>query len=261
MSRGRIVVCDDDADLRDMVAEFLTRRGFAIAEADCAAQMVERLNEAPTDAVILDINMPGTDGLTALRDLRATGPHAKVPVVMLTAASDVTDRIIGLELGADDYLGKPVNLRELEARLKAVLRRTSTEGAAPDAACDGATNDTAEAAGEAGPGAAPAPPANQTVAVGVCTLDLTAAKLLSADGTDIPITAMEFALLKVFVRNKGRVLNRDQLLEQAHDRGWDPFDRSIDIRISRLRRKIEQNPQKPQVLRTVRGIGYVFGGK
>lgn len=250
MSRGRIVVCDDDADLRDMVAEFLTRRGFTTVEADCADQLVERLNEAPADAVILDINMPGTDGLTALRDLRATGPHAKVPVVMLTAACDVTDRIIGLELGADDYLGKPVNLRELEARVKAVLRRSASEPAA-----------SAPAAAEAAVPAVETQPAlSATVAVGRCTLDLEGAKLFGPEGEDIPMTAMEFALLKVFVRNKGRVLNRDQLLEQAHDRGWDPFDRSIDIRISRLRRKIEQNPQKPEVLRTVRGIGYVFGG-
>ncbi|MEL6219558.1 MAG: winged helix-turn-helix domain-containing protein, partial [Pseudomonadota bacterium] len=183
----------------------------------------------------LDINMPGEDGLSALRGLRAT--NNAVPVLMLTATAEVVDRILGLEMGADDYLGKPVDLRELEARLKTVLRRSVTpEAEAPKPAAKGGRQ-----------------------AFGPCTLDLDAAMLFGADGAEIPITAMEFALLKVFVENRGRVLNRDQLLEKAHDRGWDPFDRSIDIRISRLRRKIEPNAQKPEVIRTVRGVGYIFG--
>ncbi|MCG8441354.1 MAG: winged helix-turn-helix domain-containing protein, partial [Caulobacterales bacterium] len=147
------------------------------------------------------------------------------------------DRILGLEMGADDYLGKPVDLRELEARLKTVLRRRS------------------------GPAAEPATAGGGRIAFGACELDLDAATLFAADGAEIAITAMEFSLLKVFAENRGRVLTRDQLLEQAHDRSWDPFDRSIDIRISRLRRKIEANASKPELIRTVRGVGYIFGDR
>ena len=154
----------------------------------------------------------------------------------LTATAEVVDRILGLEMGADDYLGKPVDLRELEARLKTVLRRRTSSPAEAE---------TGEIEGR--------------IPFGPCTLDLEAAQLFGPEGEEIQITAMEFSLLKVFANNRGRVLNRDQLLEQAHDRDWDPFDRSIDIRISRLRRKIEPNATKPEVIRTVRGIGYVFG--
>ncbi|MFD2854747.1 winged helix-turn-helix domain-containing protein [Seohaeicola zhoushanensis] len=153
---------------------------------------------------------------------------------MLTAAGEVVDRIIGLEMGADDYLGKPVDLRELEARIKAVLRRRV---------------EAAPAVRQEAPGRA---------RFGAYMLDLEAARMEAEDGSELPLTAMEFSLLKTFALNKGRVLNRDQLLEQAHDRPWDPFDRSIDIRISRLRRKIEKNPEKPAVIRTIRGIGYLY---
>jgi len=239
----RVVVCDDEADLREMVVEFLGRRGYDCVEAGDADGLRGRLAEGPADAVILDINMPGEDGLSALRGLRAAGPQPEVPVIMLTAAGDVVDRIVGLEMGADDYLGKPVDLRELEARLKAVLRRRGPGAASASSA-------------DAAPATASSP---KDVAVGNCRLDMAAARLFDAAGNEIPLTAMEFSLLKVFVENRGRVLNRDQLLEQAHDRSWDPFDRSIDIRISRLRRKIEPNPAKPEVIRTVRGLGYVFG--
>lgn len=226
-----ILVCDDEEDVRDMLGEYLNRRGFKVSTAGDAKELREVLGLGSIDAIILDINMPGEDGLSALRSLRAEND---VPVIMLTATAEVVDRILGLEMGADDYLGKPVDLRELEARLKTVLRRR-------------------------------APPADAAAAVegrvpfGPCTLDLDAAMLYDPDGKEISITAMEFSLLKVFARNRGRVLNRDQLLDQAHDRDWDPFDRSIDIRISRLRRKIEPNAAKPEVIRTVRGVGYVFG--
>lgn len=231
---AHILVCDDEADVREMLGEYLERRGFEVSLAVDAPTMRTAIEAHAPDAVVLDINMPGEDGLSALRRLRAEGD---LPVIMLTATADVVDRILGLEMGADDYLGKPVNLRELEARLKTVLRR--------------AQSPTAHS---------PAAPA-ATVDVGACVLDLEAATLKDADGADIPITAMEFQLLKVFTANRGRVLTRDQLLEQAHDRSWDPYDRSIDIRISRLRRKIETNAVKPELIRTVRGVGYVFGGR
>lgn len=228
----RVLVCDDEPDVREMLQEYLAKRGFAVETAANSSDLRAALDVKEIDLILLDINMPGEDGLTTLRLLRNTN---QVPVVMLTAAGEVIDRIVGLEMGADDYLAKPVDLRELEARIKAVLRRRAETTVA----------------------SAPQNPTG-TAVFGEHTLDLTAAKLLDPYGGEVPLTAMEFSLLSLFARNKGRVLNRDQILEQAHDRSWDPFDRSIDIRISRLRRKIEPNPQKPQVIRTVRGIGYIY---
>lgn len=231
-SRARIFVCDDEPHLREMVGEYLEERGFAVVEAENAAALHRAVADNAPDLIILDINMPGEDGLTALRNLRS---NCAAPVIMLSAADQVIDKVIGLEMGADDYLGKPVDLRELEARIKAALRRRQTEADAT----------------AAGPGG--------RVAFGNCALDINRAKLFDGDGDEIPITAMEFRLLRVLAENRGRVLSRDQLLAQAHDRGWEPFDRSIDLRISRIRRKIEPNPAKPEVIRTVRGVGYVFG--
>lgn len=226
-----VAICDDEPDLREMVGEYLARRGFAVTLAANAEELREALKGAAVDAIVLDIAMPGEDGLSVLRTLRAAPP--RVPVIMLTAAGETVDRIVGLEMGADDYLGKPVDLRELEARIKAVVRRAQS----------------------------PAPPsdaAKRRWRFGKCWLDIPAAKLFAEDGSEVPLTAMEFALLKLFAENRGRVLNRDQILEGAHDRSWDPFDRSIDIRISRIRKKIEPNPEKPEVIRTVRGIGYIY---
>jgi len=227
-----VLVCDDESDVREMLQEYLTKRGFTVQAASNTNELRERIDGGSIDLVLLDINMPGEDGLTALRGLRQSN---SIPVIMLTAAGETVDRILGLEMGADDYLGKPVDLRELEARIKAVLRRKS------------------EPAPEAPAGAKP-----KTAQFGDFTLDLESTRLLASDGSEVPLTAMEFSLLKLFAENRARVLNRDQILEQAHDRSWDPFDRSIDIRISRLRRKIEKNPQHPTIIRTVRGIGYIY---
>ncbi|MCX2725695.1 response regulator [Roseibium salinum] len=232
-----ILVCDDEPEVRGMVAEYLSRRGFRISQAANADELRASLEGGMPDLILLDINMPGESGLSVLRSLEA---DQNPPVIMLTAAGDVVDRIIGLEMGADDYLGKPVDLRELEARIKAVLRRKALPS--PE-------------------GKPSAEDARQRFRFGKYWLDLGAAKLSDEDGTEIPLTAMEFNLLKLFATNRGRVLNRDQILEGAHDRSWDPFDRSIDIRISRIRRKIETNPQKPAVIRTVRGIGYIYDGE
>ena len=224
-----ILICDDEPMLREMVRDYLEGRGYSIVEAENAAALRDRLDMRVPDVIVLDVNMPGEDGLSALRSLRSS---SDVPVIMLTAADEVVDRVVGLEMGADDYLGKPVDLRELEARIKVALRRRP------------AAKTTAERPG--------------SVPFGTCTLDLDGARLLDADGREVYLTAMEFNLLRVFAENRGRVLNRDQLLEQAHDKSWEPFDRSIDLRISRVRRKIEVNPTRPEVIRTVRGIGYVF---
>jgi len=229
-----ILICDDEPSLREMVSDYLSGRGYKIEEAENPAAMRATIEKALPDLIILDINMPGEDGLTALRTLRM---DLDTPVIMLTAADEVVDRVVGLEMGADDYLGKPVDLRELEARVKVALRRRSQ----PEVKINTKYEKT------------------NRVSFGNCTLDLEAVKLFDAQGEEIYITSMEFNLLRVFTENRGRVLNRDQLLSQAHDKDWDPYDRSIDLRISRLRRKIEHNPGKPEVIRTVRGIGYVFG--
>lgn len=233
--KGHILVCDDEVDVREMLQEYLDKRGYKVSAASGGEELRSIVSAESVDAIIMDINMPKEDGLSILRSLR---PENATPVIMLTAAGDVVDRIIGLEMGADDYLSKPVDLRELEARIKAVLRR-------------GTINETASAVSAGNDGAR----------FGDYTLDKKAAKLLALDGSELQLTAMEYRLLKVFADNKGRVLNRDQLLEHAHDRSWDPFDRSIDIRISRLRRKLETNPEKPEIIRTVRGIGYLYDPK
>ncbi|MBR9838467.1 MAG: response regulator [Rhodobacteraceae bacterium] len=226
----RILICDDEPDLREMLAEYLGKRGYRTTLAAGAEELRAHLAEARPDLILLDINMPGEDGLSVLRSLQ--GPEAPM-VIMLTAAGDVIDRVVGLEMGADDYLAKPVDLRELVSRIKAVLRRQTSA-------------------------ASEAPRERARFRFGKTWLDLDAAKLFDEGGEELPLTAMEFNLLKLFARNRGRVLNRDQILEGAHDRSWDPFDRSIDIRISRIRKKIEVNPAKPEVIRTVRGVGYIY---
>ncbi|MEM9332946.1 MAG: response regulator transcription factor [Pseudomonadota bacterium] len=232
---AHILVCDDELDVREMLQEYLGKRGYKVSAVASGEELRAVLTVSEIDIMIMDINMPKEDGLSILRSLR---PENTTPVIMLTAAGDVVDRIIGLEMGADDYLGKPVDLRELEARIKAILRRNSLAGTAHEQKSDG-----------------------KGAKFGDFTLDTDTAKLLAADGTEVQLTAMEYSLLKVFAENKGRILNRDQILDQAHDRTWDPFDRSIDIRISRLRRKLERNPEKPEIIKTVRGLGYLYDPK
>ncbi len=232
---ARILVCDDEADLRELFADYLCLRGFGVAAVADAGGLRAALARGGVDLVLLDINLPGEDGLSALRDLRGAG--STIPVLLLTSRGEVVDRIVGIEMGADDYLPKPVDLRELEARIKAVLRRAGA-AAGRDPAMRG-----------------------ERWRFGKCWLDVAAATLVAEDGSDVPLTAMEFNLLKLFADNRGRVLNRDQILEGAHDRAWDPFDRSIDIRISRIRRKVEVNPEKPVAIRTVRGLGYIYDPK
>lgn len=240
MTQTQILICDDETHLREMVAEYLTARDYEILEAEDPIALRELLTKTNPDLILLDIRMPGEDGLTALRALRST--H-NTPVIMLTAASGTVDRVVGLELGADDYLGKPVDLRELEARIKAILRRNTSVFADP---VGQTTSAVSKGSGQ--------------VAFGHCNLDLEGARLFSAAGEEIGITAMEFLLLKLFQRNQGRILTRDQILDSTDERGTDPFDRSIDLRISRLRRKIEKNPARPEIIRTVRGLGYIFDG-
>ncbi len=235
--RPRLLVVDDEPELRSLLVEYFGRQGFDVeAAADAAAARASVAAGVP-DAAILDIHMPGENGLSLARWLREA--HPGVGLVMLTTASEAVDRIVGLELGADDYLPKPFEPRELLARLRAVLRRLQV--VAPVAPAT----------------AAPAEPTRQ-VRFGACTLDLDQRKLFAGDASEIEVTAAEFDLLALFARHPNRPLNRDQIMEQAHHRGWDVFDRSIDLRIMRLRRKIEANPDKPEVLKTVRSVGYVY---
>ena len=230
-----LLVVDDEPELRGLLAEYFGRHGFVVRTAQDAAQARELIASALPQLAVLDINMPGENGLSLARWLRAV--HPAVCIVMLTTAGETVDRVVGLELGADDYVSKPYELRELLARVRAVLRRSQMETAAPVVA---------------------APEATRQVHFGDRRLDLDQRKLFAADGAEIEITAAEYDLLALFARHPNRPLNRDQIMEQAHNRGWDVFDRSIDLRVMRLRRKIERNPDKPEVLKTVRNVGYVF---
>jgi two-component system, OmpR family, phosphate regulon response regulator OmpR len=233
VEHSHIIVVDDEPEIRSMLADYLGHAGFTVRAAEDGAALRRILAEQPADLVILDINMPGEDGLSLARFLRA---NTEAGIVMLTAAGEVVDRVVGLEIGADDYIAKPVDLRELLARIRAVLRRLRAAPAErPDAAAIASM-----------------------MPIGACQLDLEAHRLYDPDGQEVPITSMEFDLLKAFVEHPNRVLSRDQLLDLAHNKGWEPFDRSIDIRIARLRRKIEADPSKPQVVKTVRGAGYIF---
>ncbi len=228
----RILVVDDDSDVRWMIRKYLEKHDFIIDAVEDGARMRAILEDHSYDLIILDVTMPGEDGLSLARFLRE---NYEVGIIMVTAAAEVVDRVLGLEMGADDYVTKPFEPRELLARIKSVLRRSGGPG-----------QDVARTT------------AAQQVRFGNLLLDLDSHKLLTQDGEEIQITSMEFDLLKAFTDNPDRVLNRDQLLNLAHNRDWDPFDRSIDIRIARLRRKIEPDPSKPQIIKTVRGAGYIF---
>jgi two-component system phosphate regulon response regulator OmpR len=258
----RVLVVDDEPQLRALLEEYLIRHGFNVELAADAAQARELFASKSAgdlpQLTILDINMPGEDGFSLARWLRATYPS--VGVLMLTTANSTVDRILGLELGADDYLPKPFELRELLARMRAILRRTQVPSAAPQqpASDSGQTSVRAPLHAHATQPLRAGGERGKCVAFGDRVLDLDQHKLFDASGSEIAITAAEFDLLALFARHPNRPLNRDHIMEQAHNRDWDAFDRSIDLRIMRLRRKIERNPDKPEVIKTVRNVGYVF---
>jgi two-component system, OmpR family, response regulator len=231
--RAHIFVVDDEAPARDVVADYLRVHGFEATACDGGASLRTAMARQRPDLIVLDLNMPEEDGLSILRALKQEMP---VPVIMLTATAGAIDRIVGLELGADDYLAKPCELRELLARIRSVLRRSGT-----------ATG--VEAA---------APRRQASVRFGTKWLDLQAQLLRDDGGNEYPLAGSEFALLKVFAENPKRVLSREQLLDLANARDREAFDRAIDVRITRLRRKIEPDPAHPSVIRTVRGAGYLF---
>lgn len=233
---AHILVVDDDREIRDLLAQFLVRHGYRVTTAQDGKEMRRVLADWSIDLVVLDLMLPGEDGLSLCRDLRA---RSQMPVIMLTMMGEETDRIVGLEMGADDYIAKPFNPRELLARLKAVLRRT--KGVVTSA--NGSN-----------------PARRKTLRFSGWKLDLAMRRLTSPLQLVVELTAGEFDFLVAFVEHPQRVLSRDQLLDLTNSRAEIPFDRSVDMQISRLRQKIETNPKEPELIKTVRGGGYVFAG-
>jgi DNA-binding response OmpR family regulator len=233
--RERIVILDDEEDFRAMIAEYLGGHGYAVRTVATGSALDACLSAETADLILLDLNLPSENGLSIARRLKASGT---IPIVFLTAASEAIDRVVGLEVGADDYLVKPCDLREVQARIRAILRR-SYPAATPFPAGDGGSRK------------------RRFVPFGKVTLDLDGRCLVTPDGNTRHLTATEFNLLDAFARYPNRVLSRDRLLELGGDSN-DSYDRSIDSRIKRIRKKIEINPAKPQVIKTLRSRGYIF---
>lgn len=226
-----LLVVDDDREIRELLADYLERQGYRVSTAANGSEMRRALDAAPTDLLILDLMMPGEDGLTLCRELRA---HSAIPIIMLTARGEPVDRIVGLEMGADDYLSKPFEPRELLARIRSVLRR------------------------------AHALPFNLRQEEGHLfhfadwTLEVETRQLLNPDGVAVALSGSEYRLLRAFIDHAGRVLSRDQLLNLTRGRDADPFDRSIDLAVSRLRQKLLDDARDPKLLKTVRNEGYIL---
>lgn len=231
MTECCIAIVEDDREIRALVADLLAREGFEPVQCTCAADFDQARARRRIDLAILDVMMPGEDGLSLCRRIRAT---SEIPVLMVTAKGDDVDRIIGLEIGADDYLPKPFNPRELVARVRAILRRTRDAQRVPTA-----------------------PEPDRYVFDG-WLLDCGRRTLAAPDGRDIPLTGGEFDLLHCFITHPQRVLNRDQLLDWTRGRSAGPFDRAVDVQLSRLRRKLAQHPGGDDLIKTVRGGGYVL---
>lgn len=240
MKRSRIIIVDDETDLCSTVAEYLAAYHYEVRTASSGASLDACLATESADLVLLDVNMAGEDGFSIARRLRGV---SNVPIIMLTAMNSVEDRVFALEIGADDYIAKPFNLRELLARVRTVISRAEA-GSERDAA-DGAFN-------------AREPLTARIVSFGRVKLDLEKHCLVDENGACEELTAMEFDLLSAFARYPNRVLSRDRLLYLAHSRDMEPLGRSIDIRVTRLRKKIEADSARPQVIKTVRGEGYIF---
>jgi two-component system OmpR family response regulator len=236
-SRTRVLVVDDDADLRASLNDMLSQAGFEVVEAADGQQMRAALAQGEPSLVLLDLRLKGEDGLTLARGLRA---QSAVPLIMISGQSDETDRVLLLELAADDFLIKPFSARELVARVRAVLRRTQQPPVAPSQ--------------PARPGAS-----GDFLCFGQWRLNVKERELVGSDGKTCPLTQAEYRLLETFVRHPGRVWTRDQLLEHTRSLDTEVFDRAVDVLILRLRRKIEPNPKHPQYIVTERGQGYLFG--
>ena len=227
-----ILVVDDQKEICELVEQYLSNEGYRVSVAPDGAAMRRIMAQGPVDLVVLDLMLPGEDGLTLARELRE---QSTVGIIILTGRGETVDRIIGLEMGADDYLPKPFNLRELLARVKSVLRRAALR----------APKDQANAA-------------RSKARFAGWRLDLSTRELVSPDGGEVRLTTGEFDLLAAFVNNANQVLSRDRLLDLARNREAGPFDRTIDVQVGRLRRKLESDPENPTMIKTVRGTGYIF---
>ncbi|MBU0590148.1 MAG: two-component system response regulator OmpR [Gammaproteobacteria bacterium] len=228
----KILIVDDDSRIRDLLRRYLTQEGFEVFQAEDGTTLNRILLRENVDLIVLDLMLPGEDGLSICRRLRAA--NDRTPIIMLTAKVEDVDRIVGLEVGADDYLGKPFNPRELLARIHAVLRRRPTHEA---------------------PGAPSGD--NEVVSFGPFTFDMSARTLVK-DGEDQPLTTGEFAMLKALVRHPRQPLSREKLAQLARGRDFEPYDRSLDVQVSRLRKLIEVDAASPRYIQTVWGVGYVF---
>ena len=228
-----ILIVDDDSEIRDLLGRYLRKHGYRVDAAADGRAMTRLLETGRFDLVVLDLMLPGEDGLSLCRRLRAS---SDLPIIMLTAMGEETDRIVGLEMGADDYLPKPFNPRELLARIKAVLRRGGGQHRPDEQAAAGLEFDG-------------------------WRIELGRRELLDPDGAPVPLTSGEFDLLLALAERPQRVLTRDQLLDLTRGRSAQPFDRSIDVQLSRLRRKIEVDRKAPQLIKTVRGGGYMLAAK
>ena len=229
---GHILIVDDQREICDLVQDYLSGEGYRVSTAQDGAEMRRVMAQSPVDLVILDLMLPGEDGLTLARSLRQ---ESNVGIIILTGRGEIVDRIIGLEMGADDYLPKPFHLRELLARVKSVLRRASSRNIER-----------------------PTAPARSKARFAGWNLDLSSRELYSPSGKEVRLTTGEFDLLAAFVNNANQVLTRDRLLDLARNREAGPFDRTIDVQVGRLRRKLEDDPQRPMMIKTVRGTGYIF---
>jgi DNA-binding response OmpR family regulator len=234
-SQSHILVVDDDAKVRLLLRRCFESEGFRVSEAGSGSEAMERLAAGTFNLVTLDLQLPDGDGFAVGREIRARSP---VPIIMVTGKGDTIDRVVGLELGADDYITKPFQLREVVARVRAVLRRTASAGAAG--------------------GSTGAPRGDETLAFGGWILDIPKRELRSTAGAVCDLTTSEFDLLKVFASHANRALSRDQIMDLLRGHDWVPTDRSIDNLVLRLRRKIEPDPERPRLIKSVRGVGYSF---
>lgn len=228
-----ILVVDDEAAICELLETYLSSQGYNVSIAHSGAQMRQCLSANPIDLVLLDLGLPGEDGLSLARFLRE---HSKVGIIIVTGRGEPVDRVVGLEIGADDYVSKPFDLRELLARIRSVLRRMQPE------------NKTGE-------------PSSPGIRFSGWRLDMGARTLYTPAGEQVPLTTGEFELLVILVQNANRVLSRDQIMEQIYNREAGPFDRAVDMQVGRLRKKIEADPSNPELIKSVRGAGYIFTAK
>ena len=226
-----ILIVDDDAEIRSLLSQYLVKNGLRVTAVADGRGMSQALDAGRIDLIVLDLMLPGDDGLTLCRNLRA---KSDTPVIMLTARGDETDRIVGLEMGADDYLAKPFSARELLARIKAILRRARSlpQNLQPEGA--------------------------RHIRFGDWVLDTSYRQLISAANVVTPLSGAEYRLLRIFLSHPNRVLNRDQLVDLTQGKEADPLDRSIDVQVSRLRNRLGDDPREPRLIKTVRGEGYVL---